>query len=307
MKHRFLNFKMTLLAGVLLAATAATAQTNGFSYQAVVRDSKGELVSNKNVGLRITLTDQEGKQNYYQEVIKESTNSYGVLSVTIGAKDSTLLKLDWSKGVWMRVEIDPAGGTSYTNMGTTPIQAVPYALYAANGGKGEKGEKGDPGIQGPQGLQGIQGPQGLQGPQGIQGPTGPQGPQGNPGTGLTNKGEWEQNTTYNIGDYVFARSSNNPLVNSMWIAKNNNISNNAEPYTDNVNWVEFQAPKGEKGDQGEKGEPGTPGAQGLRGPDGFCKAPKVFKDLKENKAFKAPKASKAPPVRRVIRVTQAPV
>ena len=36
-------------------------------------------------------------------------------------------------------------------MGLTPIQAVPYALYAANGGvKGDKGDKGDPGRDGMQ-------------------------------------------------------------------------------------------------------------------------------------------------------------
>ena len=66
-----------LLLSAMLAATAATAMAqSGFSYQAVVRNSKGELVSNKNVGLRITLTDQEGKQNFYQEANKTNPNEY---------------------------------------------------------------------------------------------------------------------------------------------------------------------------------------------------------------------------------------
>ena len=114
----------------MLVATAATAVAqSGFSYQAVVRNSKGELVSNKNVGLRITLTDKDGKQNFYQEVQSVPTNSYGVLSATIGAADTTVLKnLKWNDGVWMRVEVDAAGGTKYTDMGLTPIQAVPYAI-----------------------------------------------------------------------------------------------------------------------------------------------------------------------------------
>ena len=227
-----------LFLTMALAFTAVTvdAQTSGFSYQAVVRNQSGDLVANKSVGIRITLTDSKGQQNFYSEATTAPTNAYGVLSVTIGAQDTTVLKsLNWSSGIFMRVEIDPAGGTTYTDMGLTPIQAVPYALYAANGGKGEKGDPGEP------------------------------GPQGEPGTGLTNRGAWNSANTYNMGDYVFARSTNNADVNSMWIAQANEIQSNAEPYLDSENWVEFQAPKGDKGDQGE---PGQPGPQGPEGPQG---------------------------------------
>ena len=150
-----------LTIALAASATAAMAQTNGFSYQAVVRDSKGELVSNKPVGLRVTLVDSTG-QSLYQQELRPSTNAYGVLSVTVGSNDSTLLKLNWAAGVQMRVEIDPTGGANSTNLGPTPIQAVPYALYAANGGQpGPKGEKGDPGIQGPAGPQGPKGDDGM--------------------------------------------------------------------------------------------------------------------------------------------------
>ena len=143
--------------------------TDGFSYQAVVRDANGELVDNAKVGLRLTLTSGENGQAMYQETHTPTTNSYGVLSVTVGkgtpAKDNSIDKVNWGSGnVWMRVEIDPKGGTKYTDMGSTKLQSVPYAYYAANGGngeKGEKGDKGDPGEQGPQGPQGIQGPIGT--------------------------------------------------------------------------------------------------------------------------------------------------
>jgi len=106
-----------------------------------------------------------------------------------------------------------------------------------------KGPEGDQGIQGVQGLQGVTGPEGPQGDQGPIGPTGNTGPQGlqgdkgdtgtdgpqgiqglkgdkgDPGTGLTNRGNWFSGMVINEGDYVFDRSSGDPLINSMWIGQ----------------------------------------------------------------------------------------
>ena len=170
-----MKFKNVFLTALLAVSAAAAVAQSGFSYQAVVRDNKGELVSNKNVGLRITLTDKEGKENLYQEVLTVPTNNYGVMSATIGAADTTVLKnLNWGNGVWMRVEIDAAGGTKYTDMGLTPIQAVPYALYAANGGKGAKGDQGEKGDAftyadfTPEQLEALKGPKGEPGSDGMQ-------------------------------------------------------------------------------------------------------------------------------------------
>ncbi|MBR5642805.1 MAG: hypothetical protein IKW77_01305, partial [Salinivirgaceae bacterium] len=57
--------------------TAAVAQNNGFSYQAVVRNAQNELVSNTKVGLRLTLTDQTGTPVFYQETQSNvATNAY---------------------------------------------------------------------------------------------------------------------------------------------------------------------------------------------------------------------------------------
>ncbi|MBO4602900.1 MAG: tail fiber domain-containing protein [Salinivirgaceae bacterium] len=151
-----MNIKnLFLTVAATLTTMAAVAQTEGFSYQAVIRNSNGELVNNKNVNLRITLTDQKGEQVMYQETQTAPTNNYGVLSVIVGngtPDGSQALKdVDWASGsVWMRVEVDPNGGSSYVDLGLTQLQAVPYAFYAANGGKGEKGDKGDPGRDGMQ-------------------------------------------------------------------------------------------------------------------------------------------------------------
>ena len=183
--------KFFLTIAVAFVATVANAQNNGFNYQAVVRNAQGELVANTNVGLRITLTDEQGQQVMYRETQTVPTNAYGVLSVTVGAGTAdggkTLNDVDWASGnVWMRVEIDAKGGTNYTDMGTTKLQAVPYAYYAAiatgeRGPQGEKGEKGDPGEQGVQGEKGEKGDAGEQGVQGERGEKGDQGEKGEPG------------------------------------------------------------------------------------------------------------------------------
>lgn len=140
------------------------------------------------------------------------------------------------------------------------------------GPQGPQGETGPTGPEGPQGVQGPQGPQGLMGetgpvgPEGPVGPIGPEGPQGPAGTGLNNKGGWVSGTTYVPGDYVFARSTNEPLVNSMWIVEvEEAFVSTTEPYLDTDYWVEFQAPQGETGPMGPEGPQGP---QGIQGPQG---------------------------------------
>lgn len=131
-----MNFKCLFFTIATAVATmAAVAQTGGFAYQAVVRNSQGELISSTDVQLRLTLTAADGTV-LYQETQKAKTNAYGVLSVTVGSGDAaqgTFANIDWSKSnIAMKVEIDTKGGTNYTDLGTTKLQAVPYAYFAAN-------------------------------------------------------------------------------------------------------------------------------------------------------------------------------
>ena len=149
MKYFFTQIVAIVLA---LSTMTATAQTDGFSYQAVVRNAAGELVSNSQVGLRLTLTAGQNGKVVYQETHAQKTNSFGVLSVTVGAgtpaDGQSLSNVNWASGdVWMRVEVDPRGGSEYTDLGATKLQSVPYAYYAATGGKGEKGDPGRDGMQ----------------------------------------------------------------------------------------------------------------------------------------------------------------
>ncbi len=128
----FLTFAATV------AMMSAVAQTDGFSYQAVIRNPNGELVKTQKVGLVLTIADSAGTNVMYKEVQTATTNEFGVLSVTVGRgtpMDGTKLKnVDWTKSAWLHISIDVNGGTNYADFGATKIQAVPVALYAARSG-----------------------------------------------------------------------------------------------------------------------------------------------------------------------------
>ena len=142
--------KRLIMIAFALSALTANAQLAGFSYQAVVRNSAGELVSNTQVSVRISLTNEDGSAIQYQETQSVTTNGYGVLSLTVGSGTITqgdFSKVDWASGnVWMKVEMDANGGVKYTDLGSTKLQSVPYAYYAANGAKNNSVESGKEGM-----------------------------------------------------------------------------------------------------------------------------------------------------------------
>ena len=127
-----------LTVATTLATMAAVAQTDGFSYQAVIRNTNGELIKTQNVGLQLTIADSAAAKVMYKETQVAQTNEFGVLSVTVGcgkAQDGTKLSnVDWTKPAWLHIAIDTKGGTDYVDFGASKIQAVPVALYAARSG-----------------------------------------------------------------------------------------------------------------------------------------------------------------------------
>lgn len=120
----------------------------------------------------------------------------------------------------------------------------------------------------------LTGPQGIQGETGATGPQGPQGEQGLQGsnTSLVNRGAWVTGTTYNPNDFVFATSSADASLNSLFILEASiAYVSNTEPKSDTANWIELEAPGGPTGPQGPiglTGPAGPTGPQGIAGPTG---------------------------------------
>jgi hypothetical protein len=110
-------------------------------YQAIARDVNGSLLANQNIALQFSIHDGNATGPVvYQETQSVTTNTLGLFSVNLGQGtpvSGTLATVNWGSGdKFLQVEMDPAGGISYTDMGTTQLMSVPYALYAGNSSNG---------------------------------------------------------------------------------------------------------------------------------------------------------------------------
>ena len=127
-----------LVALFIVGSTFAQAPEQ-MSYQAIVRDATGNLVTNQQVGMQISILQTTATGTaVYVETHTETTNANGLLTLQVGAgsvQNGTFASIDWSAGPYfVKAETDPAGGTTYTITGTQQLMSVPYALYAETSG-----------------------------------------------------------------------------------------------------------------------------------------------------------------------------
>jgi len=126
---------LSILALLALNAVAFGHAPEKFSYQAVVRDATGASVVSTFVGVKVSIlqTSSLGTE-VFSETHSPTTNSYGLINLQIGAGTNTgpaLSTIDWgADNYFIKIEIDPTGGTSYTVSSVSQLLSVPYALYA---------------------------------------------------------------------------------------------------------------------------------------------------------------------------------
>lgn len=122
---------IAILAAVLLTVSVFAQPPKKMSYQAVMRNSSGELVANQAVGMQISiLQGSESGTAVYVETQTATTNANGLVSVEIGG-GTGFDTIKWAKGPYfIKTETDPAGGTNYTIMGASQLLSVPYALHS---------------------------------------------------------------------------------------------------------------------------------------------------------------------------------
>ncbi|HQH25683.1 MAG TPA: hypothetical protein PL101_08680 [Bacteroidales bacterium] len=127
---------LTLTAIAVLSANIIAQAPQLMSYQCVVRGAGGELITEKSIGVKTTISRGSPFQIIvYEETYSPnpSTNENGLLTLKIGSgvTSGDFSKIDWSKGPYfLLTEIDPKGGTNYTISGQSQILSVPYALYS---------------------------------------------------------------------------------------------------------------------------------------------------------------------------------
>jgi uncharacterized protein (TIGR02145 family) len=144
MKSSFFGLVFLSLCGHFLFAQSPGA----FKYQAVVRDNSGVALSNKAVGLRLSiLKNTAAGTSVYSETFHPTTNEFGLVNLEVGRGNvigGNFSSIDWSVGdYFIGVEIDINGGSNFQLMGTSQLLSVPYALYAKTAGNGFSGDYND--------------------------------------------------------------------------------------------------------------------------------------------------------------------
>lgn len=122
-----------LLTALILASSLMAQAPLSFNYQAVVRDATGNIIANTQVGMRISILQGSvtGKSVCTEE-LTPTTNDFGLVTLAIGSLNTNdFSAIDWSAGPYfIKVEILIPGNVAFSEMGTSQLLSVPYALYA---------------------------------------------------------------------------------------------------------------------------------------------------------------------------------
>jgi hypothetical protein len=177
---KFLKVALLLFPFTFFLVQAFAQAPEKFNYQAVCRDSVGNIIANQSITLRFNINDlSPGGTSLYQETQTVTTNAFGLVNVEIGYGtwvSGNFLTIPWESGEkYLKVELNT--GTGFNIVGTPQLLSVPYAIYA--------NKSGTPGVTGPTG------------------PTGPLTP-GTNGQTLRNNGtDWiATSTVYNNGTNI---------------------------------------------------------------------------------------------------------
>ncbi|MCX8533417.1 beta strand repeat-containing protein [Chryseobacterium luquanense] len=132
--------KVLLTVGILLGCHLVSAQApEKMSYQAVMRNTGGQLLINQNIGVKVSVLQGSSSGTVvYSERLTGTTNTNGLVSLEIGTGtvlSGTFATINWASGnYYLKTETDPTGGTAYSIAGTSQLLSVPYAMYAKTSG-----------------------------------------------------------------------------------------------------------------------------------------------------------------------------
>lgn len=128
-------FALILMAGICLPMQLPAQAPQKMSYQSVIRDGNGDLVTDNSIGIRIQILQgtQDGAP-VYVETHTTTTNANGLASLAVGEGNTVsgaIAGIDWADGPYfIKTETDPTGGDNYTIAGTSELLSVPYAFFA---------------------------------------------------------------------------------------------------------------------------------------------------------------------------------
>lgn len=135
MKTKFYRFSTAIiivLINLLISSVIFAQAYEKISYQAVIRDTDNNLLTNQTIGMQVSILT--GTAIAYMETHTPTTNANGLVSIEIGG--GTIVSgyfpdIPWSYGGYsIKTEIDPMGGTNYTITATSQLLSVPFAINA---------------------------------------------------------------------------------------------------------------------------------------------------------------------------------
>ncbi len=124
-----------IIAAVWITTSVFAQPPEKISYQAVIRDTGNNLITNQTIGMQISILQGTADgTSVYEEIQTPTTNANGLVSFEIGAGtivSGSFATIDWANGPYfIKTETDPTGETSYTITGVSQLLSVPYALHA---------------------------------------------------------------------------------------------------------------------------------------------------------------------------------
>jgi hypothetical protein len=132
-KNYFFSFLLIVLFGY---------SKNGFAqapskipYQTIVRNASGNAISNSPVGVRFSILEDSINGNaVYTETHSGTTTNLGLLNLEIGSGTVVSGSLNnlslYNHSYFLKVDVDPNGGNSYSISATSQLNSVPYAWHA---------------------------------------------------------------------------------------------------------------------------------------------------------------------------------
>ena len=123
---------------LIISAISFAQVPQKMSYQAVVRGSDNNLVTNQQVAMRVSILQGSADGTaVYTETHSAQTNANGLVSIEIGdgTSNDDFTAINWANGpFFVKTETDVNGGDDYDIIGVSQLLSVPYAMYAQTAG-----------------------------------------------------------------------------------------------------------------------------------------------------------------------------
>lgn len=137
---------LTLISMAVVSLRLSAQAPASVNYQAAARNSNGQVIANQVIGLQISILDGgTSGTEMYRERHFVSTNNLGLFTIQIGSgtvQSGNMSTINWSQNSkFLKVEMDPTGGSNFITMSNAQIVSVPYALYANTAGSLNAGSK----------------------------------------------------------------------------------------------------------------------------------------------------------------------